>query len=474
MTRPRKAILRALAASAAVAVLLLGAGWACAEPPAEPAPAYTPPPHAAGVASPPTLRALIAEAEANSRELAALRDQIAAAEARAIAARALPDPMASAGLTNIPVGGISLDRDMMSGAELMLSRDITTSARRRLRGDIQQAEADALRELYTTTRSDLVREVTRAYIDLQFLDEALLIAEQNRLLAADVLAIAESQYSTGRAMQQDVFQSQVQLSRMVDSLILLRRQRAAAVARMNRYLYRPLDQALPSLPPLSASPAPSQPVTPEALQQGNSVLRQSLARLHQADRRLDLANQWRRPDYSLSFRYMYRQQVDDDPMTGDDMWGVSLGIGLPWLNRAPHEQEVKAARADRNSIEQTVQAQLNDLSARLEELSIEIARAEEQLSLVETGLLPQAEAALAATRSAYITGRTDAVNVLTSQLSLYNLQLERSQLLRDHEQNVAEYQYQLSGALQPQPMGASVGTPVVTGAGPAMSSAGGM
>jgi outer membrane protein TolC len=462
------AIKRGLAAFA----LLLGAGFACAEGSRNVRPAVAGLPASSGAASAdpasapaPTLDALISQALDSSRELAAVGQQIAAAEARVVTAGALPDPMLSAGLSNVPVGGIELDGDMMSGVEFMLSRSVTAGARRRLRSDIQRAEADSLRQRYQSTRNGIVREVKRAYLDLQYLDEALDIAEQNRQLAADVLAIAESQYATGRAMQQDVFQSQVQLSRMVESLVLLRRQRAAAVTRMNRLLYRRPQQELPKLPPLAAGPAPAEAVAAEALQQRNSVVRESLARLSQAERQLALANEWRRPDYSLGFTYMIRQQVAGDPMTGDDMWGASIGIGLPWLNRAPHEQEVKAAEADRSSIEESLHAQVNDISARLEELRIEIERAEEQLALVETGLLPQAEGALAASRSAYMTGKTDALNVLSNQLSLYNLQMERIQLLEDHEQSLAEFDYMLSGALQPEAMGGAMPAPAMA-AGP--------
>ncbi len=424
----------------------------------------------------PALETFVAEALANSKELYAAREQIAAAQARVVSAGTLADPMISAGLTNIPVGGISLDRDVMSGVEFMLSREVATSARRRLRGDIQSAEVAALLERYESIQNGIAREVKRAYIDLQYLDEAMDIAEQNRLLASDVLAVAESQYSTGKVMQQDVFQSQVQLSRMLDSLVLLRRQRAAAVTRMNRLLYRPRQQQIGRLPRLALISGQLPPLA-DSWKADNSVLRESLARVRQADRQLELANEWRRPDYSLSFGYMIRKRVPDQPMSGDDMWAASIGIGLPWLNRTPHEQEVKAAEADRRGVEHNLGAQINDISARLEELRVEIERAEEQLSLVETGLLPQSEGALAASRSAYMTGKSDALNVLNNQLNLYNLQTERILLLRDHEQNMAELEYELNGALQPGAIGSVGSAPTMSGgAGTAMgsSSSGGM
>jgi outer membrane protein TolC len=431
----------------------------------------------------PALQHLIKLALDRSAELAALREQIAAAEARVTVAGGLPDPMASAGLSNVMVGGMGLDRDPMSGLEFMLSQEVTRRFRRRLRGEVQQTEAEALRARHISTANGIVRGVKQAYIDLQYLDQALEISEQNKRLAEDVLALSESQYATGKVGQQDVFQSQVQLSRMVEALVLLRKQRAAAVTRLNRLLYQPREQPVAKLPTPSLTEFSAAPLSPDSLQQQNSVLRESLARTAQAQSQLRLAEQWRRPDYTLSFRYMIRQQMEGDPMSGADMWSASVGISLPWVNRGVHEAEARAARADQTGVEQSTAAQINDITARLVELAVEIERAEEQLSLVETGLLPQAEGALAASRSAYTTGKTDVINVLSNQLSLYNLLLERAQLLREHEQNVAEYEYELNGALAPQAMGMAPIAPVsampagaampaaATGAMPRMGSA---
>lgn len=184
-----------------------GGGWVC---------------EARGEAEqPPTVGALLAEALERSAELAGMRASIAAAEAGVVAAGALPDPMASVGLNNIPVGELSLDRDMMSSVGVMLSQRVTAGVRRRLRAELQRGEAAALRARYQSMENGIVRQVKQAYFDLQYLDGALQIAEENKRLAQDLLAVAESLYATGKVGQQDVFQSQVQLTRMLDALVAL-------------------------------------------------------------------------------------------------------------------------------------------------------------------------------------------------------------------------------------------------------------
>jgi outer membrane protein TolC len=262
-----------------------------------------------------------------------------------------------------------------------------------------------------------------------------------------LLAVAEARYATGKVGQQDVFQAQVQLTRMVEALVALRGQRGATAARLNRLLYRPAESAVPKLPALSLTPASSEEVSAESLLGGNSRLGELAARREQAGQRAALAEQWRRPDWTATVGYMVRAPMEEMPMSGKDMWSASVGIELPWINRRRHEEELAAAQAQKRAAEQGIAAELNAVLARVEELSIELGRTEDQLSLVETGLLPQAEGALAASRAAYATGMTESVSVLGNQLNLYNLQLQRAQLLREHEQGLAELEYEIRGAL---------------------------
>jgi outer membrane protein TolC len=76
-----------------------------------------------------------------------------------------------------------------------------------------------------------------------------------------------------------------------------------------------------------------------------------------------------------------------------------------------------------------------------------VKRAEEQLALVDTGLLPQAEGAYAASRASYATGMGDVLSLLDNQMNLYNLELQRVMLLRDRERAIAEIEYLVGGGL---------------------------
>lgn len=399
-----------------------------------------------------TIEAAIAEALDRSEELAAIRARISAAEAKIRPAGALPDPMLSAGLQNIPAGqGVALDRDMMSSFALMASQEVPPAAMRRAMRAVMSDDVAMLNASLHDARNDLVRKVKQAYLDLQYRDEALAIAERNRDVAQDMLATAEAHYAVGKVMQQDVFQAQVQLSRMVDMVVMQRQERAMAASRLNRLLYRPQTEPVRRLPALARGEAA---LDREFLQrtaaEQNPELREMRIRVSQAEKSEQVAALGIRPIWTFTFGYMIRQPLEMEPESGDDMWSATAGITLPWLYRKDKvDEEVRGARAERDAAARDVQAMENELSAVVEEMVIDIGRADEQLALVETGLLPQAESAYAASRASYGAGTGEVLDLLMNQMNLYNLELQRAMLLAQRERAAAELEYAVGGALAP-------------------------
>jgi outer membrane protein TolC len=401
--------------------------------------------------------AAVSEALESSAELDALRHRIAAAEAAVRPAGSLPDPVATVGLSNVPVGGLELDRTPMSGIDLGVSQRLPAKRKRRLSADLQQIDAEALRARYDDRRSDLIRRVKRAYIDVQRLDGEVAVARDSKELAESILATAEAKYATGKGLQQDVFRAQVRLSRTVEALLTAVERRKEAVARLNELLYRSPGNAVPELPPLVQTTVVVQG-SGESVVECNQQLREARLRVEQAAARESLAAAGSRPDITLGLRYRIRRDTPMDPVGGDDFWSATVGVTLPWVYRKDTiDQEVMAAGALRKAAEADLSALVNELEARAEELVVRVGRLRDQIALAETGLLPQAEGALASSRAAYATGRVEFLTVIDNQINLYNLHLERIRLLAEHEQSLAELEYLTGGSAAGRPAAEEVG-----------------
>jgi len=449
---------------AAAAALLMAAGPGVMAGDARAGEADAEPPTVEAGAEAPAVEALVSEALEQSAELRALEERVRAAEAMVGPAGALPDPMVGVGVSNVPVGsGVQLDQDMMSSVMLMASQAVPPGSMRRLMREAQAAEAAMLRAELEDARNDIIRRVKKAYIDVQFRDGAVEIAGRNRDLAEDMLRTAEARYGTGKAMQQDVFQAQVRLSQMVDMVVMHRREREGAAARLNRLLYRAPGAGMPRLAGLAKG---DEMVDAEGLralaEAGNAGLEAMRRGVVHAEKMEGATAAGIQPHLSFSFQYMIRQQLEMMPESGTDMWSASVGMSLPWVYRREKvDREVEAAGARRAAAERGVEAMRNELGAMVEEHTIDIHRAEEQLTLVETGLLPQAEGAYAASRSSYATGMGSLLELLDNQMNLYNLELQRLMLLAERGRSVAELEYTVGGPHSGGPLTAVPAEPEV-------------
>jgi outer membrane protein TolC len=117
------------------------------------------------------------------------------------------------------------------------------------------------------------------------------------------------------------------------------------------------------------------------------------------------------------------------------------------------DQEIKAAEATRQAAEEDVKAMRNELASMLQQAANAIQHDDQQLDLLLTGLLPQSEGAMAAARSAYITGKGAMTALLDTQMSYLTMQLQRPRLVADRESNLADLIY-LSGGPTPAAEGA--------------------
>jgi len=429
----------------AIVIMAVSAGAASTSQGGTAGPARAPEP----ASTAPSLEAMVAEALEKSAELAALRGRIEAVEASVRPAGALPDPMAVVALSNVPVGGLELDRTPMTGVEVGLEQQVPASEKRRLRRQVRSEEAEALWGRYDDLCNDTKRRVKKAYYDVQLLGETLRIAQANKGVAKDLLETAEALYATGKGLQQDVFRAQVRLSRMIDEAVAAREGRAAAGTRLNRLLYRPARQPVPELAALGREELRLDPeeLAARALEQNPRMLALT-KQVEQTKTKTELAKAGLRPDYKLGFRYRIRQEIPMDPAFGDDFWSASVAISLPWLYRSDTvDQEVRGAEATRAAAEAELEALRNELGARVEELVVEGKRLDEQITLLETALLPQAEGALSSSWSAYETGRVELLTVLDNHLNLYHLHLRRSRLLAERKRMLAELEYVVGGAV---------------------------
>ncbi len=385
-----------------------------------------------------TLPQLISEALRNNPEITAAAHERDAAGYRISPAGALDDPMLEAGVINAPLPSLTLNREDMTMKMLGLSQKLPFPGKRGLRQDVAAKDAESVAYAYQETVNRVVRDVKAAYFELAFVAESARLVEKNKRVLEQFLKIAESRYSVGQGNLADVLKAQTQLSRMVDELIKLGRERRAIEAELIRALGRGTEAGapVPETPRLREAALQLEALRETAFKERPQLLGlQSL--ITRSSKALDLARKDYYPDFDVKFSYGQRDKTLDG-MRRDDLLSFTVAINLPVWRESKRDPRVAEAIAMRDQAMDMYQAQRNEVSSKLRQ---QVANAEQSLKsarLYETGILPQARLAVESSLAAYKVNRVDFLTLLDNQMTVLNYEISYASALSNYNKALAE------------------------------------
>lgn len=389
-------------------------------------------------AAAPALSSLVAEALQNNPELRAAAKETEAATQRVRPAGALEDPMLEAGLLNVPIQPFSLNREDMTMKMLGLSQKLPYPGKRALREQVAAKDAETLGYGLRETTNRIVRDVKLAYFDLALTGESIRQLQSNRLILEQFLRIAESRYAVGQAAQADVLKAQTQLGRMTEELLRMERERPVTEAELVRLLGR-RGNALPmavELPRLRDAAFDLESLQETALRERPQLLGlQSV--IDRSTKTLELARKEAQPDFDLRFSYGQRER-DPAGMPRQDVVSLTVAMNLPVWRKDKIEPRIAEAQAMRDQALEMLQAQQNEVLARLRQQMAVTEQSRKSVRLYETGILPQARLAVEATLAAYRVSRVDLLTLLDSQMTLFGYEISRAKELVNFNKALAE------------------------------------
>ncbi|NIW24346.1 MAG: TolC family protein, partial [Gammaproteobacteria bacterium] len=359
--------------------------------------------------------------------LAAAREHAAALETVPSQAGALPDPMVGVNLMSLPTDTFDFDQEPMTQLQLSFSQAIPYPGKRALMEAAALHEASAGVARADEVRLTLVADVRTVWWQVFRLDRALEIVAQNRALMRDFVEIAQTKYRVGDGLQQDVLLAQLEQSRLLDRELRLDGMRATTAARLNALLDRDsfASVVLPERPPTEALPdLPSVgDLLEEAIQQRPAMAAQS-ALVDAARARVDLSHRDKRPNFVVGAGYGYRQGYD--VMRGvnrPDFLSVMLGVSVPLYAASKQDRAIDQRSRELSQRQFTLADTARDIQASISALRADYEAAREQVALFETAIIPQAQQTVASMLAGYQVNEVDFLNVINSQITLYNSQI---------------------------------------------------
>lgn len=399
--------------------------------------ATTPEPRSAPQITTP-LRELVSEALQNNPEIQAARKEREASQHRVTPAGALDDPMLEAGFLNVPTNSLRFDREEMTMKMIGLSQRFPYPGKRGLRQDVAARDAETVGYGYQETVNRVARDIRIAYSDLGLTLEMTKLVEKNKLILEQFLRLTESRYAVGQGSQADVLKAQTQLSKMVDELLKLARERPMIEAELNRALGRGASVAAPTPEPPQLREAA---LNLESLRETALAQRPQLLALQSIvarnEKALDLARKDYYPDFDVRMSYGQRDNMPDGTRRSD-MVSLTVAINLPVWRETKIDPRVAESLAMRDQAMNMYQAQRNEVAAKLRQQVAIVEQNLKSAQLYQTAILPQARLTVESALAAYRVNRVDFLTLLDSQMTVFNYEISLVTAMASHNKALAE------------------------------------
>ncbi len=356
-------------------------------------------------------------------------------------ASALEDPMLMFKLQNMLAREpFVFNKDPQSAKVIGISQQIPFWGKRAIKEEIAQYEAESYRWSVEERKLELTRMVKETYYQIWTVDKFLVIIDKNLRILEDFVTIAESKYSVGQGVQQDIYKANLEKSKMLDMQITLRQKRRSLEANLNYLVYRPVDT------PVEAIVDFSLPEVRDSAEQLNKLALEkrpqikSLAMLTnkgQASHRL--AQKEFYPDFNLSFEYMFKEAVSTEMVQdpGYNMFSVGVTFNLPFQQErrramlAESKSETTMANEELNNLKNNISYTISDTLAQLE-------RRRKLVELYKGGIIPQAEQSLESAVISYRVNKVDFLTLLDGRVNLFNYERELYESQAEYMMNLAK------------------------------------
>jgi len=373
---------------------------------------------------------LVQEAIEKNPKILAAHERHSALKEKIPQAGALDDPMLSFGVVNLP-NNFDFSEEDMTQKEISVSQKLPFPGKRALSEEVAAKEADAGAAEVDDIANQVAKEVKTAFYDLSHAYRALDVTRRSKSLLGELAKITQTRYSLGQAIQEDIIRIQVEISKMLDDLIMLEQKKRALKARLNYLLNRPPNSPLGQPGEVRFRPVA---FSIEDLQQQAiaenpmlKVLKQDIAA---RSKNVELAKKDYLPDFSFKLGYGQRE----DRL---DMYTGMIEMNLPIFIQSKQDRKVAEGYAEVRSAQAKYDGARNEILYMIADMGSMVQRLERKIELYRTGIIPQSRLQIDTAQSAYMVNKADFMTLLDSRMRLYRFELDYHDALTEYEKSLA-------------------------------------
>jgi len=287
-------------------------------------------------------------------------------------------------------------------------------------------------------RLNLDMNVTVTWWEIYFLDRSLETVLRNQALFRQFVKIAQTKYEVGNGLQQDVLLAQLELSKLLNNEIQLKSMRERRLIRLNVLMDVSPDTlaALPVDMPAFSGVIAKEPTLYQRALEARPLLKQEHASIEASKSRLALAEKDYYPDFKVGVSYGNREE-DDFGRSRKDFLSVMLSVNVPLYAGTKQSEAVRQRSRELAKSKYALIDQRNLVFSSISNSVTEYDQAAEQLYLFGEGILPQARQTVESMLVGYQVNEVDFLNLVRSQVTLLNYELQYWKAFTEINQSVA-------------------------------------
>ncbi|MCH8931972.1 MAG: TolC family protein [Nitrospinae bacterium] len=350
------------------------------------------------------------------------------------------DPVLTLGLVNMPVDTFSFRDQAMTQKQFQLTQEIPYPGKMDLKKQAAEKDISIAQWNLKEIELKIIRQVKESFYELCFINSTIETTQQNKILLKQFVTTAETRYSVGKGIQQDVIKAQVELSKIMDELIELRQLQANETAKLNILMNR-LPQRPLSIPHgLSKTDFNFDTQTLQDRAQKNRPFLQGIqSTISKFRLTKQLAEKEYYPNFQVGVRYSQRQ----DSLTEEHPDFVSgfIGVNIPIWFSSKQSKKVAEENYRIETAKETFNVAKNDIFLKIQLIVDKEIKGSELIRLIQKGIIPQARQSLESALAAYSVDQIDFLTLIDNQVTLLKWEIKYHRELTDYEQNLAALEH---------------------------------
>ena len=356
------------------------------------------------------------------------------------------DPMLTLGLANLPVDTFSFREQAMTQKQIQVIQEIPYPGKTELRKNAAEKDITIAEWNLKELELNVIRQIKESFFELCFINSAIATTEQNKILLKQFVTIAESKYSVGKGIQQDVLKAQVELSKIMDELIELQQVQANETARLNTLMNRLPQENLQIPHGLTQTEFKYDIQSLQDLALKNRPFLQGIqTSINKFTITKELAEKEYFPNFRVGIQYGQRQNspFQDHP----DFISGFIGVNIPIWFTTKQRKKVAEENFRILTAKDTYNAARNNVFLKIKLILDRENKGRKLISLIKTGIIPQARQSLESALAAYSVDKIDFLTLIDNQVTLLKWEIKYHRQLTDYEQNLAALEHVVGQSL---------------------------